>query len=160
MRILLLSAFALALASAPASAHSGLDETNSIFWTLCQTGQSDFCTILITDALAGNPEAQFRLGVLLVTIDSGRESRQIARQLITWAADQGHPGALRALGRRVPPREPDPYEVLMQTLLKEFQARRAPAPRPLREPAPLPAAPRREPLPRYAPPKTQIARAG
>jgi hypothetical protein len=101
-----------------------LPHPNEFWWTACQLGNLvGSCTILVTDALAGEPEAQFRLAVLLTMGGSDQDLRD-AKILLAAAAEQGHPGAQRLLGMKPPPPTP--------------RARRAPPPPAPADPMPSP----------------------
>jgi hypothetical protein len=100
--------FALVLLAFPATAQTQLYQPHEFFWTACQMGMTQACPILITDALGGNPEAQFRLGVLLSLQAGTDQDRKDGAVLILAAAKQGHAGALNALKLRAPAVRPAP----------------------------------------------------
>ena len=127
------------LLSMPAAADTP-SRSHEFFWTACALGVTEACAILVTDALAGNAEAQFRLGVLLAIGGGTEQDRKDAAVLILAAFAQGHAGARRVIEGVV--RTPRPK-------VRPPPQRKAPAPPEWREPGPV-----------FQKPKYQIAQSG
>ena len=94
-----------------ASAHEGQD--NTFLYKACAIGVTAVCPILEMDAVAGVPEAQYEMGLLMLLKGAG-DPRSIARAATLFydAALQGHPLALKIYERAIRNanmKKPKPY---------------------------------------------------
>ena len=92
-----------------ASAHEGQD--NTFLYKACAVGVTAVCPILEMDAVAGVPEAQYELG-LLILLQGDRDGKAVAAKLLYRAAQQGHPLALKIYERAIRNanmKKPKPY---------------------------------------------------
>ncbi len=82
-----------------ASAHEGQD--NTFLYKACAVGVTAVCPILEMDAVAGVPEAQYQMGLLILSQGGSKDSKVRAVTLIYNAAQQGHPLALKIYERAI-----------------------------------------------------------